>query len=755
MCGSSSGDTRDSGALLRGGELVELMAAALAGAPGRMPQLTEEQRAYLSESQRHEEAERQRVEGLYWDAQARGVAFAARERGEAQPDLALLLSAEGVAVAHVPEARAVLFDLLDRYASLSGVLRGHAVNRSVSGLAFSPDGRWLASIDEAAAVGDDRPSRLLVHELASGRTIKSVESDESLRALAWGSRWLACASRGSIGWLRYDDWKERFLGNTPTALEGDVLPEHLAFSPPESELEHDWLAWGTQSGDLGLVRVADHARRQIQLGDSRSSEALTGLAWLPDGRLLTAEHGHLLIRSVPELEVTARIAALGKIYALATEGDEWVVSFNDGQRVGLLFGKGVEVKDFQRVSREGQGRAVALAASMVLAGSARRRTGVPAVELLAGIDRTVLLAGEDQLISRLALSRDARFAAAGERRGGVWLWDRARRSHLVVDAGLGRAVTTIAVSNDGTIVAAADAEPSLLQMVATGLAPVLAERPLPFALDRLLVTGSELLGVSKTRGLVRIARDRTELLALPEGLSATMVEVAAEASLLAVRASEHAIAILRLDAQDLVQVRVLEVGGRVVAFTLDRLGRYLYVLSDQLVGVVARYALNAPEQNPIELARISLPLGPAAMAPALEEGGLLLADDDDLVLIGGDGTEVRAGGHDEPIKRIVVSPKTIASIACSYRDQAQVDAVRLWSAAGRPTGVVTLPEHTADAAFTTDESALLVLGLSGTLYRVSLSTERAAAAARGIANRPLTTEEIRRYGLASLESGPR
>jgi hypothetical protein len=96
------------------------------------------------------------VQGLYWGAQGRAAAFAARERGETEPDLALLLAAEGVSVAPVPEARSAAFSLLHRHAALTKVLHGHERGCPISRVAFSPDGRWLASTDTCTALGDER-----------------------------------------------------------------------------------------------------------------------------------------------------------------------------------------------------------------------------------------------------------------------------------------------------------------------------------------------------------------------------------------------------------------------------------------------------------------------------------------------------------------------------------------------------------------------------------------------------------------------
>ena len=92
----------------------------------------------------------------------------------------------------------------------------------------------LASVDRKVAIGDDRGAHLLVHDAATGREWERIRSDGGLSAIAWGERWLAVASRSFIGWLRWDDFDEKFRSNTPTVLRRDVIPNYLAFSPSRS-----------------------------------------------------------------------------------------------------------------------------------------------------------------------------------------------------------------------------------------------------------------------------------------------------------------------------------------------------------------------------------------------------------------------------------------------------------------------------------------------------------------------------------------
>lgn len=573
--------------LLRGAELAELMADALADAPGREPVLTEEQRTFLLESQRFEAAERERVEGLYWGAQARAAAFAARERSEAEPDVALLLVAEAAPVATVPEARAILVSLLHRYASLTKVINGHGHARQVSGVAFSPDGRWLASVDRDIAANDDRQAHLLVSDTETGREVLRLGSDARLTAVAWGKRWLAVASPGSIGWLRWDDWKEKFLGNTPTQLEGDVLPDCLAFSPPAADLpQGEVLAWGTQWGDIGLIHVGDHVRWQGRLSNDHSSTALTGLGWLNDARLITAESGRILVRPFPALEPAQEIVAPGSVFSLACDGERWVASCVSQDGLGLLLGRGDKAERFVPAGSPDL-RLIATWAGRpedgwILTGS---NTGIPGVPAVVVRDikaaRETLLQGEGEPISKVAADPTGRFVAAGQARGRVWLWGRTRRSHLVSAIRPGLTVRCIAASTAGRA-AVATQDGRILVFGPSFKCDPVVEATVPFLPIRLLFAdaGRTLLVVAENGQLATIdANGQVRNLLWPSELPAPSdIVTAADQPIVAARHSDNGFAIFRLTESGLAPLHIVDAGMSVMGLALDPSGQRAYTL---------------------------------------------------------------------------------------------------------------------------------------------------------------------------------
>jgi TIR domain len=428
---------QDSSALVRGAELASLMAAAFSGSPEREPRLTEAQRDFLLASQRQDAAERQRTEALHAGTHARSLAFAARERGEAEPDTALLLASAAATAAAAPEARSALGQLLHRHAGLTRVLHEHGANRPISGLAISPQGHWFASIDRKLAVNDERESQLLVHELHSGNRVSRQAIKGSFTAVAWGQRWLAAATRGSIGWLRWDEWKHRFRGNTPTALGDETAPDFLAFSPPSAGFDcGELLAWGTSWGELGVIRVGDHVHLRTRLAESASSDALTGLAWLADGRLLLAEGGRIVVRHPFALDQARELAAPGRVFSLSCVDNRWVASCATANGHALLFGEGDVVGGFRQVGPPDLAPLATWAGTgpqaEVLIGTRHARAGVGMVSLAGTAGGlSVLLEGEDAPISALAADATGQCIVAGDQLGRVWLWNRTRRSVLV------------------------------------------------------------------------------------------------------------------------------------------------------------------------------------------------------------------------------------------------------------------------------------------------------------------------------------
>ena len=178
-------------------------------------------------------------------------------------------------------------------------------------MAFSPDGRWLASIDTCSAVGDERQAGLLIHDAATGRQEKRVAGAQRLLGNRVGREVAGGGLSGFHRWLHWDEWKDRFRSNTPTPLEDQVAPDFLAFSSSGAHLpDGEKLAWATRIGEFGVINVGDHRQLRRRVTEDPSDRALTGLGWLADGSLITAEGGRLLVRPYPELRPAERLVCV-------------------------------------------------------------------------------------------------------------------------------------------------------------------------------------------------------------------------------------------------------------------------------------------------------------------------------------------------------------------------------------------------------------------------------------------------------------
>jgi hypothetical protein len=174
-----------------------------------------------------------------------------------------------------------------------------------------------------------------------------------------------------------------------------------------------------------------------------SSDALAGVAWLADGRLLTAEAGRIVVRDPSTLEERCTIATTRRVFSLACVGDRWVASCVTDDGAGLLMGAADRVERFMRVGLVDVGSIAAWAGhasdAEVLVGSTSARSGVPMVALATPAPYVgtpdVLLEGEDFPVSALAADAKGRFVAAGDTNGRVWVWDRARSSALLRTGG--------------------------------------------------------------------------------------------------------------------------------------------------------------------------------------------------------------------------------------------------------------------------------------------------------------------------------
>lgn len=391
----------------------------------------------------------------------------------------------------------------------------------------------------------------------------------------------------------------------------------------------------------------------------------------------------------------------------------------------------------------------------VVIASASRRSGAARVAVLDVRDGAsaehaeILLGGEDQLVRSMASDASGRFVAAGEARGPVWLWDRARRSHLVRELQPGMLARCIAASRSRAAIAMQDG-PTQIYTTSFAGEPV-ATADWPFAPSRLRFVdeGKLLLAMSQDDRLaVQGPAGSIAELAWPDRSSEhRCIHVAVDAPVVAARTASHRISVYRLSGTSLEQTTELDVGHAVVGLALDRAGKRIHVIVERLGFQLIALRLADPAQPPLELGLVRS-LMPAAEIVFPRDDLVAFGDDDDVVFASTEdpSSTLRRVGHDEPVKHLIAGPGIVGSVACWFKDT-DVDELRLWTDDGQPLGPVTLPEHAAEIAIAPDGQSVVVLGASSKLWQIDLRVPEWARIARGLAGRDLTLEEQRSHGM--------
>ncbi|QQR46491.1 WD40 repeat domain-containing protein [Myxococcus xanthus] len=279
---------------------------------------------------------------------------------------------------------------------------------SVLALAFSPDGRLLASGGYDAVVR--------VWDVAAGAQVAELKGHEAeLHAVAFSpdGRWLAAAGRPGALWLW--DWKQ---GRRVALLSGhtDVV-RGLAFSP-----DGEWLASGGLDRTVRVWRIRDGAEVLRFMHD----DIVIAVAFSPDG-------GRLLSSSMDRTARVWDLTARRELHRLTGHGDkvESCAFSADGERVmtasadrSIRFwdARTGALLDVQR--NTGALSAVAIDAGFQQLVQAGWEGRVQRVDVRGGGEVLERLDAHRTFVMAVALSPDGRTFASGGMDGVLKVWLR-------------------------------------------------------------------------------------------------------------------------------------------------------------------------------------------------------------------------------------------------------------------------------------------------------------------------------------------